>query len=625
MNAIDFDSLQQDQQQRSASTYTGRWLRIIAGAGSGKTQTLIFRIMFMIVNVSVKPAAVLAITFSNKASKELQTRLSSLCSKKLKEDITVGTFHSICASILRRHADLLKIDRRFEIIDEKKSSDIISKILKTKQRAHPPNAVINQMQEWKNERLDYRDVNANNIAKTQFEKDCAVVLQEYEAICQKHSYVDFGDLLMLCVKHLRANPEFKSKVNKEWTHIFVDEFQDTNKVQLDLLRHLVPMDSDEHHITIVGDDYQAIHEWRGANVGNFVEFEKYYHDVETIKLETNYRSLHTIVHASSHLIKHNQHQIPKNLVAHNKDTQPITITRYRTDEEECKSIVQQIHDAGEEAWGSTAILLRQNAQSSFFEPFFRKMHIPYVIKGDAPFYKRSEAKDIMSYIRLVQNQHSDEDFLRVCNVPRRGVGKATLDKLKAIAAEKNVSLYESISHLGAKHTGLIKFRQTIKNFANIRTVYSAIDIVNGIIDDFDYLSYLGDVDKCKHVEELKNIVSSYETLDGFLQYVDQCLHHDDHATERSVQLLTLHASKGLEFETVYIPRLCHDCLPHFYAIRDGKIEEERRLFYVGMTRAKRNLHLSYPMERKTNYKMISTTPSIFLDEIPESDVERRYT
>ena len=635
--------------QRAAVEYDGKSLLLLAGAGTGKTETLTSRIAYMIKERGIPARHIVAMTFTNKAAREMKERAARLTGISPAE-LNIGTFHSLCASILRQfHADV-GIPPGFRILDARDSLFLTKKVCGEMRLDDAMNAVQKHkhaIDAWKNEGLQWNDVK-----ETRDNKETLDVYRCYTRVCRDEDVVDFGDLLILVVENLRKNAVFKGKCLARFRHILVDEFQDTNKVQMDLVKGLAPPASEHHTVTVVGDDYQCIHEWRGATVDNILKFEVHYPGVSVIGLGVNYRCTPIIVAASSAVIANNARQRHKELVAapgSELRQVPIKVVAFEEEKDECAAIVKRIREAGEEAYGETAILYRTNAQSRSFEIALHDALVPYEVKGACSFFERAEIKDVLAYVRLVAGgggTGSDADLLRVVNTPPRRIGKQTVEKLAKHAAEKGQSLMDALASGAVKHAGLGAFQKLLAGLRDhLQDDTGVRGLFEAVIERTGYVTYLkkgtdeeNNIQRIANVGELVRSVKEYEDSEetpSVADYLDRVTlfrsefdegggaASADPTKKMCVQLMTLHSAKGLEFERVFMVSCCNGVLPHSYAIKEGDIDAERRLCYVGMTRAKTHLTMSWSAERVVWGKTERGEPSVFLGEIPGEYVKER--
>ncbi|MCX7918360.1 MAG: UvrD-helicase domain-containing protein [bacterium] len=626
-------------QQREAVTYLEGPLLVLAGAGSGKTRVITYRIGYLIEQNIVRPAELLAVTFTNKAADEMKSRVAHLLGTDLPR-MWISTFHSACVRILRRHIHLLGYTPEFSIYDTDDQLSLIRDCFDelgydTKQLN--PRAVLGEISRAKNKLIppenfyDGKDDFFLNLVKNIYVK--------YQDHLKKNDAVDFDDLLSLTVQLFERFPEVLRRYQDQFRHILVDEYQDTNHAQYVLIKKLA---EPQRQICVVGDDDQSIYGWRGADIRNILNFEKDYPEVKVIMLEQNYRSTPQILAAANRLISKNPRRHRKVLkTTRQSGAQPEFF--YAPDElTESDWVCQQLlnwKNQGKRKWRQVAIFYRTHAQSRVLEDMLRRARIPYTIVSGIRFYERKEIKDIIAYLRLLINPADEIALERIINVPGRGIGNSTITRLKQFAAEKQISLYyvlEHIKDIPSLHSGvrskIIHFVTLIESFRNAMDNLPVHDLVKTIIDRLDYFEYLKSFDpedgesRIENVKELVSAVTEFElrsedkTLAAFLNEVSLLTNMDIHteATD-AVQLMTLHSAKGLEFPLVFMIGMEENLFP---CVRDedhleftDEIEEERRLCYVGLTRAKEQVILTAASSRRQYGQIVYNPPSRFLVEI----------
>lgn len=623
------DSVRLNQQQHQAVTSDiHKHLLIIAAAGAGKTQVLTTRIAHMIKQHGVDPAHILAVTFTKKAAKEMCARALKL-SGAPEGRMTIGTFHSICARILRRNAHKLGFTHQFRILDADEADKVRKDVAKAMgtEDSYALHEIGSLMENWRNAGLEPGDVEVHH----QDAKLALSFYRKYRAFCKRADVIDFSDLLMHTQRLFKNHLDVINEYRERWKFILVDEYQDTNGIQYELIKML----SKGNVLTVVGDDYQAIHEWRGACVRNILEFESDFPDVKVVLLETNYRSRANILEAASHVIRHNQNQRRKRLIPTKEVGTPIHLMEFKTDTDEATWVVQQIKRSvseGRKRPSQFAILYRTNAQSQALEKELVRLRIPHKIHGSLTFYERKEIKDVLSYMRLIYNPHSDIDFDRVVNIPSRGLGDATVKKLHEWAQSEGVHLYQAaFAHThdlkGRAKDGLVAFIGLIETLKEKLHQVGKLSIVcKDCIESSGYLGMLRDNEDDERIENLEKLIDAMtafeedhptstpqDFFDDLALYASETIGNatDSDAVADVVHLMTLHASKGLEFDFVFMIGMAEHIFPHHLAINQAKIEEERRLCYVGFTRAKEQLVLTYPKHR--NF--------FFHKKIPRSNLE----
>ena len=601
-----------DVQKDAVNTLSGPVL-ILAGAGSGKTKTLTHRIANLIKN-GVAPYEILALTFTNKAAKEMRERLAGLLDANNSFSFMpwMGTFHAICVKILRIEAAEVGLSTKFVIYDTDDRLSLIKRAMKKLQindKNLKPRAVESAISKAKNEGKDPEDLAADAYYPQQ--KQIAEVYAEYEKERQKADAVDFDDLLLYVAKLLRQRKDIRLKWREKFKHILIDEYQDTNHIQYEIVKLLV---NDERNICAVGDDWQSIYSWRGADFTNILNFEHDFPGAKVIKLEKNYRSTQNILDAAQKIITKNLQRSDKVLYTDAGKGAPITIQGLRDEQEEAQWVGRQILKSGR-SLSDFAILYRTNAQSQAFERAFVTLRIPYKLVGGVRFYDRKEVKDIIAYLHLIVNPNDVVALSRVINVPTRGIGEVSLQRI----------LNGDLSHLTPKTMKVFESFNKVLN--DLRQKYaveaSPADIIEELLQKIAYRDYINDGDKLKAEEKNENLTvligeaGAYSTLDEFLADAALMSSTDESVGENAVTLMTLHAAKGLEFPVVFLVGMEEGLLPHVRSMDESAddIEEERRLTYVGMTRAMQELYLTYAMSRYSFGGKSYNFPSRFLQDL----------
>ena len=623
---------------------------VIAGAGSGKTRVLTYKIAYLM-SKGVDAFNILALTFTNKAAKEMKERISSMLEDNESKNLWIGTFHSVFAKILRIEADKLGYPSNFTIYDTQDSQKLVSSIiseLNLDKEIYKYKQIYSRISSYKNSLITVKAYNSNNElieADRQARRPRLIdIYSEYVNRCFKSGAMDFDDLLLKTNELLSRFPEVLSKYQNMFRYVLVDEYQDTNHSQYLIVKAL----SDKfQNICVVGDDAQSIYGFRGANINNILNFQKDYDDVKLFKLEQNYRSTKNIVKAANSLIEKNQKRLEKVVWTDNDEGSKIKVNRLLTDGEEGRFVASSIFENKNSKQLQNkdfAILYRTNAQSRAFEDSLRKRNIPYRVYGGLSFYQRKEIKDVLAYLRLIINENDEEAFKRVINFPTRGIGQTTINKLVIAANNLNISLYnlcKELDKLDVNISSGIKLK--IINFINIIETFkisaktkNAFDIANevvndtGIIKTYSALTSIEDQAKIQNIEEMlngikdfveiqKEIPESTGSISEFLEDVALAtdLDKDDQDTNK-VALMTIHLAKGLEFPIVYIVGLEENLFPSAMNLNSrNDLEEERRLFYVALTRAEKEAYLSYALSRYRWGKLTDSEPSRFIDEINE--------
>lgn len=637
-----------NEPQRQAVLHTEGPLMIIAGAGSGKTRVLTYRTAHLI-QQGVDPFQILLLTFTNKAAGEMRHRIESVIGKDAK-NIWMGTFHSIFAKILRFEGEKLGYTSNFSIYDTDDSKSLIRTILKEQNlddKVYKVNLVLNRISGAKNRLISPAQYQNSSLLA---EEDrmariprMGEIYQSYCTRCFQANAMDFDDLLYQTNILFRDHLDVLNKYQHKFKHVMVDEFQDTNVSQYLLTKKLAAV---HRNICVVGDDAQSIYAFRGADIQNILNFERDYSDLTTIKLEENYRSTKNIVAVANSIILRNKNQLEKNVFTSNEVGDLIEIIRAGSDNEEGRMIASTIFETKQReglSWSDFAILYRTNAQSRSFEESLRRLNISYRIIGGLSFYQRKEIKDVLAYLRFVVNQNDEEAFKRIINLPKRGIGDTTIAKIAVTAAENNCSIWEVISNIqafqGNRGTAAIEgFADLIKSFKLMAEVEQkdAYEIANQVAKASGLLRELYEdktvegLARYQNLQELLNAIKQFvddpenedKTLATFLQSVSLLTNADtqeDPNDRDKVTLMTVHSAKGLEFKHVFLVGLEEDLFPSQMMLQSqADLEEERRLFYVAITRAEKKLMISYAESRYQFGRLKSCEPSRFLDEIDSS-------
>ena len=633
-----------NSEQRKAVEHITGPLMVIAGAGSGKTRVLTYRIIHLI-NNNVSPFSILALTFTNKAAKEMRNRIDSIVGKNISRDLWMGTFHSIFSRILRMEAHKLNYPTNFTIYDTDDAKSLIRSIIKElnlDKDIYKVSIIINRISALKNNFITHDQysnhqelVQTDKIAKrTEFQRIYAM----YSKRCLKASAMDFDDLLLNTYKLLNNFPDALLKYQSKFKYILIDEYQDTNHVQYLIIKKLAAL---HENICIVGDDAQSIYSFRGAKIQNILNFKSDYPDFKSYKLEQNYRSTNTIVETANSLIKHNENQIPKEVWTENEKGEKIILCKCGSDNDEGRLVANTIFEIKmqDQAYAKDfAILYRTNAQSRALEEALRKQNIPYKIYGGLSFYQRKEIKDILSYCRLTINPNDEEALKRVINYPGRGIGNTTMQKLLVTANENNISIWEVMNNLNNyKHNinngtskKLVEFVLLIRNYQaqleNKDAYFLAEHIAksSGVFGDLYNDKSPEGVSRFENIQELLNGIKDFcentevNSLADYMKDVALLTNQDNEKQEdfNKVTLMTIHAAKGLEFPYVFVVGLEQNLFPSMMSGESQEnLEEERRLFYVAITRAEKRLFLSFATNRFKWGQYIDCEPSRFLSEL----------
>jgi DNA helicase-2/ATP-dependent DNA helicase PcrA len=626
-------------QQKEAVLHTEGPLLVLAGAGSGKTRVLTHRIAYLIEEKGVAPYNILAITFTNKAAKEMKERIENIIGPRALDTWT-GTFHSCCIRILRREITRIGFDSNFVIYDTGDQETLIKDCLSQLQindKNFPPKSVLHEIGRAKDEMIYPEEF--STLAGSNFRlRQVAKIYTLYQKKLKSNNAVDFDDIILHTLKIFVDFPEVLDYYQHRFKYILVDEYQDTNTSQYMLVNMLAHM---HHNICVVGDDDQSIYGWRGANIRNILDFEKDFDDCRVIKLEQNYRSTGNILDAANHVIKNNTGRKQKKLWTENSTGEKIHVHVANDEREEAWYIANVIKNeirSNARNYGDFAILYRINAQSRVFEDAFMKNVVPYKIIGGHRFYDRKEIKDVIAYLRVIQNPHDDISLKRIINVPKRGIGKVTVDKAEQLAIQNGVSIYSiifqanSFPELSRAAAKLKTFTDTLARF---RTMISYTDLVewirmvieeSGIIHELEQEDSVEAKTRIENIKEFQSVAVEYvesseeetPTLEDFLAHISLVADVDSLEEEpERVVLLTMHSAKGLEFPVVFLAGLEEGLFPNNRCIgEEEEMEEERRLCYVAITRAREQLYFTHARARmlfgNTTYQM----PSRFIDEIP---------
>ena len=624
-------------QQAEAVINTEGPMLIMAGAGSGKTKVLTCRVANLL-QKGVRPYRILAITFTNKAAAEMRERVNNMSGPAAK-DVWLFTFHAFCARFLRMEIDKLPgYGGNFAIYDTADSQNLIKQILKEMNlddKRFQPSGILSRISNAKNALQDAAAFARQ--AGDFYEQKVADIYSRYEQKLQLNNALDFDDLLMLSIKLLQENKEVREKYQDRFDYLLVDEYQDTNHAQYLLTKFLA---AKHRNICVVGDADQSIYGWRGADIQNILDFEKDYPDAKVIKLEQNYRSTQIILDAANAVIENNTGRKPKNLWTENKSGADIIYFQAVDERDEARFVIEQLQNlqrTENKKLGDMAILYRTNTQSRIFEEMLIKSGISYNMVGGLKFYERKEIKDIIAYLRVIFNPADSLSLLRIINVPRRGIGDASLAKIQAYAAANNVSLFEAVSNAAAIDGLSSRFVSKLDDLAgiifelmNLASEAPVEDLIDRVLRDTGYLEELENErtpqaqSRIDNLHELISVAQEFakseeeNNLENFLAHVALVSDIDDtELGEDAITLMTLHSSKGLEFPVVFLVGMEEGLFPHARTLMDEtEIEEERRLCYVGITRAKEKLFLSSTKMRTIYGNTVTYPPSRFLQEIP---------
>jgi len=604
--------------QRQAVEYNSGPHMIVAGAGSGKTRVLMHKIAFLI-DKGLDPAEILALTFTNKAAKEMKERIKGLIGKKA-ENLWMGTFHSIFARILRVESDKLNYKSNFSIYDREDSQSLVGNIMSNLNiniDNLSPNGVQHKISYLKNQMVTPEEY-LKHLATTLSDKKVGEIYTEYNNRLFENNAMDFDDLLLKPIELFKNNEKILSKYKKMFKYILVDEYQDTNKAQYELLKMLSPL---KDRVCVVGDDAQSIYSWRGAEIKNMLNFKKDFKGSKIFRLEQNYRSTKMILMAADSVIKNNVGQIPKTLWTNNNDGEELTILRASDEKDEGFQIAKRIKkeiSTRKLSLNDIAIFYRINSQSRALEDAFRREKIPYKIVGGVEFYKRKEVKDVLAYLRMLSNQNDEESLLRIMNFPQRGIGNTSISKMIAFARKLNISLFTTMSRVFEVievkeriQKNVKQFKLLLDKYIDLKNKLSIGELTAALVDELGILKIYKEegtqesMSRYDNIQELVSAVQDYSrtnpdsSLDDFLSEVSLIAGVDQYDEKvNSVTMMTIHSAKGLEFPVVFVTGCEEDIFPLSQKFdNDSKLEEERRLFYVAVTRAKEKVFISYARSR----------------------------
>jgi len=633
--------------QRQAVTTTEGPLLIIAGAGSGKTRVITYRVSYLVRECGVLPNQVLAATFTNKAAEEMRERVRNLLQGDRSMPFAISTFHAWCARVLRREAEKVGIARDFTICDEDDQLSVLKEVFRALDLDPKSGSIHPGQARWVIDQAKMRLEGPDDVrrggdrVRAELYGDIFVA---YQQMLRRNNALDFGDLIAEVVRLFETDRATLEAYQEQYRYLMVDEYQDTNHVQYRLVAALA---AKYRNICVVGDEDQSIYSWRGADLGNLLDFQKQFPDAKLIRLEQNYRSTQNILTAASHVIGHNTQRLGKTLWTDRGDGPPLVGFEADTDRGEADRVVQLIqwfHYDCFVSYQEIAIFYRTNALSRLLEERLRAANIPYRVVGGLRFYDRKEIKDLLAYLRVVANPHDSMALSRIINTPRRGIGERTVDSILARAVQDNRTVFETIEMMRAANQlgkaadrKIADFLAQLKGWIERSHGSSILELLDAVLKETGYVESLGDpaslevISRRENIDELRNAIAEFEreqpeaALRDFLEYTSLRTSVDEYeAEENSVSLMTIHCAKGLEFRVVFMVALETDIFPHFLTLQEGNLEEERRLFYVGVTRAKDVLCLSHAGSRYTHGQPRWNPPSVFLGEIPR-DLIRQPT
>ena len=635
---------QLNPRQREAVRYIDGPLLVLAGAGSGKTSVITQKIAYLVETCGIKASRIAAVTFTNKAAREMKERVSKLLRGNSAEGLTVSTFHQLGLKIIRAERKELGLKAGFSIFDAEDTRTLIRDLLIQEHGAEGDQAGIIQQRisNWKNDRVLPEQAVAT--ATSPADVLCAQAYLRYKRALQAYNALDFDDLILLPTVLFEHSPDILEKWQNQIHYLLVDEYQDTNSSQYLLVKQLIGL---RGGLTVVGDDDQSIYAWRGARPENLVQLQEDFPGLKIVKLEQNYRSTARILKAANTLIANNAHVFDKQLWSELGYGDPLRIIRCSDEQHEADQVVAEILDhklRKRSRYGDYAILYRGNHQARLIELALQQQQVPYHLSGGTSFFARNEVKDIMAYLRLVMNENDDNAFLRIANVPRRKLGASTLEALGNFANTHHCSLSQACGRIGSDHipeAGLRRLQEFRNWMDSVRRKCEGESGISGIrqmIRDMDYEEWLNQLSSSEDVAE-RRMGNVHFLVDGLQRVMREEQVGLDEAVARlllrdlmeqqdeeekgpeSVQLMTLHASKGLEFPHVYIIGMEEKLLPHRVSVEENNIEEERRLAYVGITRARQTLNMTMALKRRQFGETINCEPSRFIEELPQDDLQ----
>jgi DNA helicase-2/ATP-dependent DNA helicase PcrA len=645
-----------NEPQREAVLHRDGPIMIVAGAGSGKTKVLTTRIAHLLAT-GIDPFNVLALTFTNKAAAEMKERVERILGNNEARNIYIGTFHSVFARILRAEADKIGYPRNFTIYDTDDAKSVVKTVvneLNLDDKHYKPNTVYNRISAAKNALITPEEyINDYGLQQEDMRANRPMIGQIFDAYCKrcfKNGAMDFDDLLLKFYLLLTTHPESLSKYQRKFKYIMIDEYQDTNTAQYKIIKLLGAM---HENVAVVGDDAQSIYSFRGATIENILQFQKDYDDVKVVMLEQNYRSSQSILHVANNVIANNKGQLPKKLWTSNEEGEKIRLVRTATDNDEGKYVADAIQEQklrNHYRNNDFAILYRTNAQSRSFEESLRRMNVAYRIYGGISFYQRKEIKDFLSYLRVIVNPGDEEALKRIINFPARGIGKTTVEKAILFANQNNISMWDVLkraSEFGYKASTLeiinnfIVMIQMFQSELQKKNAYDLAIIVGkntGIVKELFNDKTTEGLARYENIQELLNSIKEFtetptedgelldKSLGSYLQQITLLTDADEDKGESDVvKLMTIHAAKGLEFPVVFVGGLEETLFPNAMSINTREeLEEERRLFYVAVTRAKQKLWLTYANTRYRFGNLTQNDPSRFIDELPEERLDRSF-
>ena len=627
-----------NEQQKAAVLNVEGPSLVVAGAGSGKTKVLTSKLAYLVDQKKAWPNQILCVTFTNKAAKEMRDRVIKILGNRLNSMPWLGTFHSISVRFLRRHAEAVGIKSNFTILDTEDQKKLIKNICKGENidaKKISPQFIMSTIDRWKNKGLLPEEVRLNK--KDIFDNQILKVYKIYQNKIKDLNSCDFGDLILYCVKLFEKNLDIRNIYSNNFKYILVDEYQDTNLIQNKWLNLIV---NKNKNICCVGDDDQSIYSWRGAEIKNFLGFNKVYPNCKIFRLEQNYRSTKNILDIASHLIAHNKDRLGKKLWSEGKRGDRVRLNCYKNGKEEARGVSNILEDfnKNKNSLNDVAILVRAIYQTREFEERFLKVGINYRIIGGIKFYERAEVKDAICYLRIINQKYDDLAFERIVNTPRRGLGDTTIKQLHEFSSKNKICLEDSARQLLQNNEFKPKIKIIFSNLLDLISKWRSdlkknkhFDLLKIVLDESGYSAMLKnkkDLENENRLENLKELLramNDYDNLQGFLEHVALATSIDQEWDDEKVNIMTIHAAKGLEFDSVFLPGWEEGLFPHQKSLEekgDLALEEERRLAYVGVTRAKKKAYISFATQRIWHGEWMDSLPSRFVNELPEEGIEK---
>ena len=637
-NTTNYLKLLNSEQLKAVKNIHGATL-VLAGAGSGKTRVLTYKLLHLLINKFATPNQILAVTFTNKAASEMKKRISKMLNFPI-DRMWLGTFHSLSLKILRSNYKLCGLRSNFMIVDADDRLKLIKQICERENilsKDFPPKYFATIIDAYKNKGIFYNDLKSNKYKKN--DDQIIKIYKLYQEELLRLNCVDFGDLILFCIKLFEINKNILLNYQKLFKFILVDEYQDINLVQQKWLEYIY---QGHKNICCVGDDDQSIYSWRGADISNLLNFDKNFLNTKIIRLEQNYRSTQNILESASFLISKNKGRYGKKLWSQNHKGEKISINGFWETKEEATFVTDKIEHLIKEKipLNEISILFRVAAHTRSFEERLITIGLPYKIVGGLRFYERREIKDIIAYLRLVNNLSDNLAFERIINIPRRGIGKTTLGKLSKMAREKNLSIFEASQEFiqssnSKSNNEILKFIQNIFKWQKVNFNYNHVELTQSIIEDLKYIDYLKQEEKnSKNPESLNRIdnineflesLKDFENLEGFLEHVGLVMENYSNTSNENLTLMTMHAAKGLEFDYTFLAGWEEGVFPSLRSIEEfgnKGLEEERRLAYVAITRARKKIHITYVNQNRYTFASHDfNKPSRFINELPNELVE----